>query len=220
MADVNVRSVDAWVEVDDTPETRAEGDGTILRLRGYAVVFDTKSERMGSMVETIDKRAFDEVMSSRELDVRMLEQHDGTPLARTTNDTMRLEVDDKGLRFEADLDARSQRARDLYFAVERGDISQMSFGFVIGAEEHRGETEDGLEHWHVTKVDRLLEVSAVTFPAYQPTSVEAERMDTPEEEGDDADEMCEACGERGEDCRCGKDRSLRVDQLLRRLDLG
>jgi uncharacterized protein len=199
------RWIAAWVEADDAAEVRAADGGKMLRVKGYAALFDTPSERMGNMVETLDRAAFDDVLAA-DPDVRFLEQHGGTALARTTAGTMRLEKDDKGLRFEADLDPRSVRARDLYYAVERGDMSQMSFGFVIGDERNIGEDEEGMTRFHVTRVERLLEVSAVTFPAYEPTSIEADAStdDDADEDSDDAEERCGVCGARAVDCRCGE----------------
>lgn len=217
MSDAKVRSVSAWVEVDDAIERREDGSAKALRVRGYAVLFDTESERMGSMIETIDRAAFDEVLADGP-DVRFLEQHAGTPLARTENGTLRIAKDEQGLRFEADLDPRSARARDLYYAIERGDLSQMSFGFVIGDERNMGEDEDGLTRFHVTRVERLLEVSAVTFPAYSPTSVEAAEADHDEdasEEDAEGEERCEDCGEPREACSCGE-RAFVIDTARRR----
>ena len=159
-----------WLEAVPREEVRdADGD-RVLRLAGYAVVFDSPSERMGSFVETIDRRAFDDVLAA-ESDVRFLIQHDGLALARTSNGTLRLSVDDKGLRFEADLNPAVSASADLHALVERGDVTQMSFGFRIGGE--RVDKSVDPIRVHVTRVSRLYELSAVTFPAYEATSVDA-----------------------------------------------
>lgn len=207
MADDQVRHVKAFVTFDNALETRNADGEKVVRLRGYASVFDSTSERMGSMVETIDRRAFDKVLS-RDPDVRYLLNHDGMPLGRTKAGTLRLSTDDRGLAFEVDLDPRSTAAMDHAYAVERGDVDQMSFGFVIGAEERRDDTPDGLQHYHVTEVERLLEISAVTFPAYTATSVVADRA--LEDVDEDSGEGCEDCD--GDECRCGERENSFVPQ--------
>lgn len=223
MADSGERRVRAFVTFDEAVETRGDDGGKVLRLRGYASVFDSKSERMGNMVETIDRAAFDEVLASTP-DVRYLLNHEGMPLARTKSGTLRLSTDDRGLAFEVDLDPRQVAARDHAYAVERGDVDEMSFGFVIGEEERLADTDDGLEHWHITRVERLLEISAVAFPAYRATSVQAdERLDDDDADEDSHDDdggVCEECGEAMRECRCGAHRAAEVQALLRRLELG
>lgn len=227
MSDEQVRHVKAFVTFDDAVETRNADGEKAIRLRGYASVFDSQSERMGDMVETIDRGAFDKVLAS-DPDVRYLLNHGGMPLGRTKSGTLRLSVDERGLAFEVDLDPRQTTARDHAYAVERGDVDQMSFGFVIGAEERMDDTPEGLQHYRVTEVSRLLEISAVTFPAYQATSVEAERLeddaDEDSDEHDDDGDVCEECGEAMRECRCGAHRAhdiarerLRRRQELRRL---
>lgn len=170
-----VRSVVGWVQAVDLAETRdASGDQRSLRLAGYAALFDSPSERMGRIVETIDPRAFDGVLSGNP-DVRFQAEHSGLALARTTNSTLRINTDERGVYFEADLNPNVQAARDLYALVERGDITQMSFGFTIGDEQvdDRGDTVRA----HITRIDRLFELSAVTFPAYAQTDVQVASSD-------------------------------------------
>lgn len=171
MAKNNRRNVVGWVQAVDRSETRdANGEQRSLRLAGYAALFNNPSERMGRVVETIDPRAFDQVLASNP-DVRFQVEHSGLALARTTNETLRLRVDERGLYFEADLNPNVQVARDLYALVERGDITQMSFGFTIGDEvlDDQGDTVRA----HITRVEMLWEISSVTFPAYSETSVYA-----------------------------------------------
>lgn len=169
------RNVVGWVQAVDLAETRdVNGEQRSLRLAGYAALFDNPSERMGRIVETIDRRAFDSVLASNP-DVRFQAEHSGLALARTTNDTLRITSDERGLYFEADLNPDVQAARDLYALVERGDITQMSFGFTIGDEQvdDRGDTVRA----HITRIDRLFELSAVTFPAYAQTEVQVASAD-------------------------------------------
>lgn len=166
----NTRSnVVGWVQAVDLAETRdVNGEQRSLRLAGYAALFNNPSERMGRIVETIDPRAFDKVLAD-DPDVRFQVEHAGLALARTANKTLRLRVDERGLYFEADLNPNVQAARDLYALVERGDVTQMSFGFTIGDEEvdDRGDTVRA----HITRVDMLYELSSVSFPAYRDTLV-------------------------------------------------
>ena len=169
------RTSRVWVEAVPTDETRSEdGEQKILRLRGYAILFNSESERMGSIVETIDPKALDSLGDLNKQDVRLQGEHKNIALARTTNESLKLVKDSKGILIEADLDARRSDSRDLYYAVERGDISQMSFGFRIAKNgETLTEQADGTLRAHVTTIEKLYEVSAVTFPAYSKTTLEA-----------------------------------------------
>lgn len=113
-------------------------------------------------------------------DVRLLVNHktDMIPLARSRNNnansTMQLSVvEGEGMDIRADLDYENNTdARNLYSAIERGDISGMSFMFVVDSDSW-----DDLESEHptrtITGIKRVLEVSAVTFPAYSQTSIQA-----------------------------------------------
>jgi HK97 family phage prohead protease/HK97 family phage major capsid protein len=147
-----------------TMEVRAQGDADELRVEGYAAVFNQETN-LGFFREQIARGAFEDVMND---DVRLLLNHDGAPLARTTNQTLTLSVDDEGLRYEAILSDTTQ-GRDLYKMIQRGDITQSSFAFTIKGEEWDKETNTRT----ITKVGRLLDVSPVTYPAYPQASVSA-----------------------------------------------
>ena len=146
-------------------ETRAE-DGT-LRMAGYAAVFNEPSLPL-PFIEKIAPGAFRKTLTETP-DVRLLINHEGLPLARTKNGTMRLYEDQKGLYFEAEL-ADSQEAKDLHTLVARGDVDQMSFAFRVIRQK-----------WNDDRTERMLtevsladgDVSIVTYPAYPATSVEA-----------------------------------------------
>lgn len=199
MSDIDKRSVTGWVHAIDKSETRSpDGSDKVLRVAGYAALFNTPSEQMGKLVETIDPRAFDDVLATNP-DVRFQAEHSGLALARTTNGTLRITTDDRGLYFEADLNPMVQAARDLYALVERGDITQMSFGFIIGTEQVK--EDGGLLRAHVTRVDKLFELSAVAFPAYAETVVYAPQdgIDASDDYMPGDDDLDDELGDGGDD---------------------
>ena len=147
-------------------ETREAEDGT-MRMAGYAAVFNEASLPL-PFIERIAPGAFSKTLQETP-DVRLLANHEGLPMARTKNGTMRLYEDETGLYFEAEL-ANTQEARDLYTLVSRGDVDQMSFAFrVIRQNWSKDRTERTLTEVSLADGD----VSIVTYPAYPATSVEA-----------------------------------------------
>ena len=153
-------------------EVRASpaGDGAELRFEGYAAMFNSPSEDLGGFIEQIAPGAFADAIAND--DVRALFNHDPNyVLGRNKAGTLKLTEDEKGLRF--DLTAPDIGwARDLHASVKRGDIDQCSFAFGVEAEEWaRGER--GEPDQRTLKKVRLYDVSIVTYPAYQATSVSA-----------------------------------------------
>jgi HK97 family phage prohead protease len=147
-------------------EARQAEDGT-MRLSGYAAVFNDDSVPL-PFIERIAPGAFRKTLTETP-DVRLLINHEGLPLARTKNGTLRLQEDEAGLYMDADL-PDTQAARDLYTLVERGDVDQMSFAFrVIRQKWNEGRTERTLTELSLADGD----VSVVTYPAYPTTTVEA-----------------------------------------------
>ena len=147
-------------------EARQAEDGT-MRMAGYAAVFNEASLPL-PFIEKIAPGAFSKTLQETP-DVRLLANHEGLPMARTKNGTMRLYEDETGLYFEAEL-ADTQEARDLYTLVARGDVDQMSFAFrVIRQNWSKDRTERTLTEVSLADGD----VSIVTYPAYPATSVEA-----------------------------------------------
>jgi HK97 family phage prohead protease/HK97 family phage major capsid protein len=167
-------------------EVRAASDDT-LTVSGYAAMFDDITD-LGYFKERIARGAFDGVMED---DVRLLINHAGVPLARTTNGTLDLEVDETGLRYTARL-ADTTEGRDLYKLIKRGDISQSSFAFTIADEDY--DRKANLRT--ITKMGSLLDVSPVTYPAY-PTTTVAARMKAaqPDPVDEVAEEIVEAIEE-------------------------
>ena len=158
-------------------ECRAENDsekGSILV--GRPIVYDSKTDIGGWFEEVIERGALDKTDLT---DVRFLVNHDTSkiPLARsrknTENSTMKLTVDENGLGIRVSLDTENNsEARNLFSAVERGDITGMSFMFSIKDEEW-----DNIDSDYPTRrikgISSVIEVSAVTFPAYEETSISA-----------------------------------------------
>lgn len=162
-------------------------------LEGLPIVIGQKTD-LGWWDEIIDAGALDQTDLK---DVRFLVNHDtnSIPLARSRNNnansTMQLIVMDDGLHIRADLDVDGNpRAKELYSAVNRGDVSGMSFMFTVNKDAWEGlDTEHPTRH--ITKIGRVFEVSAVTFPAYEQTSINARSMDIGKASLDSAREAME-----------------------------
>lgn len=144
-------------------------------LEGTPIVFDSKTD-LGWYDEIIERGALD---GTDLKDVRFLVNHntDMIPLARSRNNnensTMQMSVVEEGMNIRVDLDIENNaEAKSLYSAVERGDIDGMSFMFSVD-----GDKWDELESEHptrtITNIGKVFEVSAVTFPAYEATSIQA-----------------------------------------------
>lgn len=147
---------------------RARGSDP-LRFQGHAAVFGQRSwigpPGIGFW-EQVSPGAFSRAVN--EDDVRFLFNHDESKvLARTAAGTMTLREDRSGLVVEADM-APTSYAADLAVLLERGDVSQMSFGFSV-AKESWETLDDGSELRTIEQVEPLYDVSAVTFPAYEGT---------------------------------------------------
>jgi hypothetical protein len=146
-------------------------------FRGYAAVFNSLSAELWGFFERIAPGAFDRAVNGED-DVRFLIGHDPKLiLARSTSGTLVLSQDSHGLFVEAELPDTSY-ARDLEVSLERGDISQMSFGFRVIEDSWDEEvvTNDAGQEVTITVRTLLavetLDVSAVSFPAYAATEAE------------------------------------------------
>ena len=134
-----------------------------------AGLFDTPSEDLGGFRERIRPGAFAESLASD--DIRALFNHDpNVILGRSRSGTLLLGEDDKGLRIEID-PPDTQSSRDLMVSIGRGDVNQMSLGFVVKPEGQVWEKDnDGRVMRTLTSV-RLFDISPVVFPAYPETAV-------------------------------------------------
>lgn len=156
-------------------EVRAEETEQGNIITGRPIVYNSRTD-LGWFDEIIEPGALNNTDLT---DVRFLVNHDISkiPLARSRrnngNSTMQLTVDNEGLGIRVSLDTENNsEARSLYSAVQRGDISGMSFMFGI-----RDEEWDNLDSDHPTRhirdISSVVEVSAVTFPAYDATEINA-----------------------------------------------
>lgn len=147
-------------------ELRIEGEGANRKISGHAAVFNSFSLDMG-FKEIIRPGAFANSLAKNP-DVRLLLNHDGLPLARTASKTLRLGEDKRGLFFEADLDASDPDVQRIIPKVNRGDLSQMSFGFRTIKDAWRTEQGVDIRELHEVEIDDG-DVSLVTYPAYPAT---------------------------------------------------
>ena len=156
-------------------EVRAEETETGAEIIGRPIVYNSRTD-LGYFDEVIESHALDHTDL---MDVRFLVNHDTSriPLARSRrnngNSTMLLTVDEQGMSIRVSLDIENNvEAKSLYSAVKRGDISGMSFMFSV-----RDEEWDDLDSDHplrrIKDISTVVEVSAVTFPAYDSTEIYA-----------------------------------------------
>ena len=160
-------------------EVRAEESETGNIITGRPIVYNSRTD-LGWFDEIIEPGALNNTDLT---DVRFLVNHDTSkiPLARSRrnngNSTMQLTTDNDGLGIRVTLDTENNtEARSLYSAVQRGDISGMSFMFGIRDEEWEDLDSDHPTR-HIKDISTVVEVSAVTFPAYESTEINARRKE-------------------------------------------
>lgn len=154
----------------ETFEIRAleEGNNDLI-VEGYALTFDSPTvmyELQGVQYkEVISARALD---SADMTDVIFNYDHVGKVMARTRNNTLQLTVDQKGLHVKANLGG-TEEGRKLYEEIRGGYVDKMSFSFIASSNEYDKSTKTRT----ITGIKRLFDVSAVSIPAYQSTSISA-----------------------------------------------
>ena len=150
-------------------EFEAKEDSKIIE--GYAIVFDQETvlyEYDGVQYkEVIERGAFDKTSLA---DVVLNIDHAGKPLARTKNNTLQLTIDAKGLFVRADLSG-TEAGRDAYEEIKGGYFDKMSFAFDWDKSKQEYDSDKRLRT--VKEVKRVYDVSVVTFPAYEQTTVSA-----------------------------------------------
>ncbi len=152
--------------VDITNITTRSKKNESIKITGYAAVFNSRTSIGDFFDELIKPGAFKKSLSDKNSDIRALFNHDWNKvLGRTKAGTLSLSEDDKGLRFELQL-PNTTYARDLAESMERGDIDQCSFGFIVTGEEWDYNQEPALRT--ITDVE-LYEISIVSIPAYEET---------------------------------------------------
>lgn len=160
------------------PDLSAAPEGNVLQ--GHAAVFGQPYDMYGLWTETIARGAFDHTDFT---DVLFDVNHDLSriPLARSRNNnansTLQLQVDDQGLATRASLDIENNTdAKALYSAVQRGDISGMSYIFAVAEDEWSGLDTDTPQRT-ITAIAKVYEVSAVSMPANPGTDISARSAD-------------------------------------------
>ena len=163
---------------DITSEKRDDGIGV---LTGQPVVYNSETDIGGMFREIIDAGALDETDLR---DVVFLVNHNDKmiPAARSRrnngNSTMQMSINERGLyldKVELDIENNSE-SRALYSAVDRGDLDGMSFRFSV-TQERWEDLDTDYPTRHLEKIGKIVEVSAVTFPAYDATSIQARNAD-------------------------------------------
>ena len=162
-------------------QKRAEGGVEEERkiVEGYASTFDepyTLFEGDGyKFNEVVDRGAFDNTDMS---DVIFQYNHEGRVFARNKNNTLEVNPDDRGLFITADLGG-TEIGRELYDEIRGGYTDKMSFGFTVNGEtEEREKTDEGVMIYtrHITSVEKLYDVSAVSIPANDATSISVRKL--------------------------------------------
>ncbi|WP_294976401.1 HK97 family phage prohead protease [uncultured Leuconostoc sp.] len=153
-------------------EVREVTDSQFIgKIGGYAVVFNDPSENLGGFIEYVNPDAFDHVDMS---DVVALYDHNfANVLGRTSAGTLQLEVDKKGLRFSLDI-PNTTLGNDVYTNIRAGNLKGMSFGFTVDSDVW-GKEADNTPKRTINSIGALYEVSVVTMPAYQETTVAVTR---------------------------------------------
>lgn len=155
--------------------TRDDGEGKKY-IEGYFAVFNSNYQLWEGASESVAPGAFDNTLGD---DIRALIDHDSRlVLGRNTAHTLELRQDEHGLWGSVEINPNDQDALNLYARVQRGDVDQCSFGFDIVREDYEVLANGGV-HWTIREV-KLWEVSVVTFPAYESTSVKARAKDLEE----------------------------------------
>jgi len=139
-------------------------------LKGHAALFNVLSEDLGGFKEKVEPGAFREAV--RLDDVRALFNHDPSiVLGRNRAGTLKLAEDSRGLAVEIHLPG-TQWAQDVATMIDRGDVTQMSFGFSLRTSDGQSWVKDAAgQYIRTIKRARLFDVSAVTFPAYRQTDI-------------------------------------------------
>ena len=142
-------------------------------IEGYATVFNSETLLYSmsgiDFYETVDAGAFEGTELSN---VVLWYNHSDnfSILARTSNNTLRLSIDETGLKIEADI-AETTQGKDIYELIKRKDISKMSYGYIV-EKDYIEKVAERKYVRHISKIKKLIDVSVVDIPAYDGTNVD------------------------------------------------
>ena len=154
-------------------EVREESDGTAT-IGGYGAVFGNEYSVGSQFTESVDPRAFNKTLKERAADLAVVGFHNAdVVLGTTASDTARFSVDERGLRYEADLDLEDPDGKSMWRKVKTGRVRQSSFSFEV-VKDAWEEREDGPPH-RVLREVRLWECSPVLWGANPATDVDVKR---------------------------------------------
>lgn len=178
-----------------------EGNEQESVIEGLAAIYEQESvieDIFGKFTEVIRAGAFDDTDFD---DVRLLVNHDpkGIALARSRRNnksdkpnTMQLTVDEKGVNIRATLDTENnEQAKAVYSAIQRGDIDGMSFCFYVSKDNQKWSEQGDEIKREILKVDKVVEVSVVNFPAYSGTSINTRSLESDKKALENARELLE-----------------------------
>lgn len=161
---------------------KREAEGESRKISGYAAVFEQKTKISTWYEEQIARGAFDECDFSR--CVLNFNHDDNNLLGRVSSGTLKLEIDEKGLRFECEL-PDTTTANDILTLIRRGDIEGCSFAFVVRESSWEWLSDEDpaqLDQRTIMKISEVFDVSVVTHPAYEQTSVDARSAEVAREQ--------------------------------------
>lgn len=159
-----IRAINSKIEIRQEEQKKD-------KIVGYALKFNTWSNNLGGFKEIIDRNALDNCDMN---DVRALIDHNTQKiLGRTTNNSLKLTIDDVGLRFEC-IPSDTTYARDLIENMKNGNINQCSFAFALNYDNNNCENweydeEEGIYKRTLKDIKEIFDVSCVTYPAYDNT---------------------------------------------------
>lgn len=170
--DMTLAAIEAKQDEEDQAEERKV-------VEGYATTFDAPyvlyEDEDLVFLEQVDAKAFENTDMS---DVIMQYNHEGRVFARQTNGTLEVKADDKGLFISADLGG-TEIGRELFEEIRGGYTNKMSFGFKVDGEDWDEQRKDGEKDRvlrTITSISKLYDVSAVSIPANDATSISVREL--------------------------------------------
>ena len=159
-----------------------EGGGEDLHVEGYAAVFNEKTLLWESpysgikYYEVIDRNAVDANTDMSDVILRYNHSDAALILARTSNGSMKIAADERGIKVEADI-APTTAGKDIYQLIKRGDINKMSFAFTVDKDDWENDSAAKEQTRTIKHIDMIVDASPVDFPAYDGTSIAARGHD-------------------------------------------